>query len=114
LAAKIIKGKKVNKSTRLLVIPASWEVYKQAMADGTLGILIDAGGIVLKPGCGPCFGAHMSLLAPGEKCISSTNRNFKGRMGSDQAEVYLGSPATVVASAVSGYITHPKDIWGED
>jgi 3-isopropylmalate/(R)-2-methylmalate dehydratase large subunit len=110
LAAQLIKGKNVHPDVRLLVIPASKEIYKNAMEDGTLAALIEAGGIILNPGCGPCFGAHMGLLAPGERCISSTNRNFKGRMGSDQAEVYLASPATVIASALRGWITDPRDM----
>ncbi|HOE17049.1 MAG TPA: 3-isopropylmalate dehydratase large subunit [Syntrophorhabdaceae bacterium] len=110
LAAKMIQGHKVHPDVRLLVIPASKEVYRNAMDDGTLAILSDAGGMILNSGCGPCFGAHMGLLAPGERCISSTNRNFKGRMGSDQAEVYLASPATVIASAVAGRITDPRDL----
>lgn len=109
-AARLIAGKKVHPKVRLLVIPASWDIYRQAMGDGTLSILLDAGAVILNPSCGPCFGSHMGLLAPGEKCISSTNRNFKGRMGSDQAEVYLASPATVIASAVHGRITDPRDI----
>jgi homoaconitate hydratase family protein len=110
LAAQLIKGEKVHPDVRLLVIPASKEIYKNAMEDGTLAALLEAGGIILNPGCGPCFGAHMGLLAPGERCISSTNRNFKGRMGSDQAEVYLASPATVIASALRGCITDPRDM----
>lgn len=110
LAAELIKGKTVHPDVRLLVIPASKEVYRNALEDGTLATLLDAGGIILNPGCGPCFGAHMGLLAPGEKCISSTNRNFKGRMGSDQAEVFLASPATVIASAVKGCIADPRDM----
>ena len=110
LAAKMINGRKIHPDVRLLIIPASKEVYRNAMEDGTLTILLDAGGMILNPGCGPCFGAHMGLLAPGERCISSTNRNFKGRMGSDQAEVYLASPATVIASALAGRIEDPRDI----
>lgn len=110
LAASLIKGKKVHRNVRLLVIPASREIYKLAMADGTLLTLLDAGAVILNPSCGPCFGAHMGLLSNGEKCISSTNRNFKGRMGSDQAEVYLASPATVAASAILGRISDPRDI----
>ncbi len=106
-AARILRGKKVHKNIRLLVVPASWDIYRRAMENGILGTLIEAGGIILNPGCGPCFGAYGGLLAPGERCISSTNRNFKGRMGSDQAEVYLASPATVAASALAGRITDP-------
>jgi 3-isopropylmalate/(R)-2-methylmalate dehydratase large subunit len=110
LAAKLINGRKIHPDVRLLIIPASKDIYRNAMEDGTLTILSDAGGMILNPGCGPCFGAHMGLLAPGERCISSTNRNFKGRMGSDQAEVYLASPATVIASALEGRIADPRDL----
>jgi 3-isopropylmalate/(R)-2-methylmalate dehydratase large subunit len=110
LAAGFLAGKQVHPKVRLLVIPASWNVYRQAMEDGTLRVIIDAGGIVLNPGCGPCFGSYGGLLGPGERCISSTNRNFKGRMGSDRAEVYLASPATVAASAVRGYIADPREM----
>jgi homoaconitate hydratase family protein len=110
LAAKLIHGREIHPDVRLLIIPASKAVYRNAMEDGTLTILSDAGGMILNPGCGPCFGAHMGLLAPGERCISSTNRNFKGRMGSDQAEVYLASPATVIASALAGRIADPRDL----
>lgn len=113
LAAEILQGNKVHRNTRLLIIPASWHIYRQAMEDGTLGILIDAGAIILNPGCGPCFGAHMGLLAPGERCISSTNRNFLGRMGSSQAEVFLASPLTVAASAVRGRIADPREMRGD-
>lgn len=109
LAASVLAGGKVHPRVRLLVIPASWDVYRQAMDDGTLRVLIDAGGIILNPGCGPCFGAYGGLLGPGERCISSTNRNFQGRMGSDRAEVYLASPATVAASAMRGYIADPRE-----
>jgi len=110
IAAKLIKGRKVHPGTRLLVIPASWKIYRSALDDGTLQTLIDAGGIVLNSGCGPCFGGHMGILANGEKCISSTNRNFKGRMGNNEAEIYLSSPATVVASAIHGQITDPREL----
>ncbi len=110
LAAQIMKGKQVHPKTRLLIIPASWEIYREAIDDGTIRGLIDAGGVILNPGCGPCFGSHMGLLAAGERCISTTNRNFKGRMGSDQAEVYLASPATVAASAVAGRIVDPRKL----
>jgi 3-isopropylmalate/(R)-2-methylmalate dehydratase large subunit len=106
-AASILKGRQVHKSVRMLVIPASWDVYQKALGNGTLSALIDAGALVLNAGCGPCFGSHGGLLAPGERCISTTNRNFRGRMGSDKAEVYLASPATVAASALEGRITDP-------
>jgi homoaconitate hydratase family protein len=108
-AATILKGKKVHSRVRLLVIPASWEVYREALKSGILETLVDAGAIICNSSCGPCFGAHMGLLAPGERCIASINRNFQGRMGSSDAEVYLGSPATVAASAVEGRIADPRN-----
>lgn len=113
-AAGILKGRRVHPDVRLLVVPASWTVYRQAIAAGALEALIEAGGIVLNPGCGPCFGGHSGLLGPGEKCISSTNRNFRGRMGSDQAEIYLASPESVAASAVTGRITDPRQFIQEE
>jgi 3-isopropylmalate/(R)-2-methylmalate dehydratase large subunit len=108
LAAGLLKGKKVHPDVRLYVIPASMHIYRQAMQNGTLETLASAGALILNPGCGPCFGAHMGLLASGERCISSTNRNFRGRMGSGEAEVYLASPATVAVSALKGYIADPR------
>lgn len=104
-AASILKGKKVK--ARTLVIPASWGVYKEAMQKGLLEIFIDAGAMVLNPGCGPCLGAHQGVMAPGEVTFSTANRNFKGRMGCREAEIYLGSPLSVAASAIEGEITHP-------
>jgi 3-isopropylmalate/(R)-2-methylmalate dehydratase large subunit len=108
IAADILKGKKIHRRVRLVVIPASWEVYREALRTGILETLIDAGAIVCNSSCGPCFGGHLGLLAPGEKCIASINRNFQGRMGSTEAEVYLGSPATVAASAVEGRLADPR------
>ena len=108
IAAAILKGKKVHPETRLIVFPASWEIYLEALRQGILETLIEAGAVVCNPGCGPCLGGHMGLLASKEKCISSSNRNFKGRMGSTEAEVYLGSPATVAASAIAGRIVDPR------
>ncbi|MFZ2956192.1 MAG: 3-isopropylmalate dehydratase large subunit [Candidatus Ozemobacteraceae bacterium] len=108
IGAKLLAGRKVNRDVRMIVIPASWRVYREAMDKGYLATFIDAGAVVVNPGCGPCLGAHEGLLAAGERCISSTNRNFKGRMGSTEAEVYLASPATVVTSAVAGKITIPE------
>lgn len=110
LAAKILKGKKISKNVRLLLLPASKSILEEGLKDGTLNSLIDAGGILLPPGCGPCLGAHQGLLAEGEVCVSSSNRNFKGRMGSKNAEVYLASPLTVVASALTGKITDPREV----
>lgn len=106
--ARQLRGRKVHPEVRMLVIPASWKVYRQALDRGLIAAYIDAGAVVLNPGCGPCLGAHQGLMAPGERCISSTNRNFQGRMGSTQSEVYLASPATVVASAVAGKIVVPE------
>jgi 3-isopropylmalate/(R)-2-methylmalate dehydratase large subunit len=108
IAAAILKGKKVHPETRLIVFPASWEIYLEALREGILETLIEAGAVVCNPGCGPCLGGHMGLLAAGERCIASSNRNFKGRMGSTDAEVYLGSPATVAASAIAGRIVDPR------
>lgn len=108
LAAKIIKGGKVHPETRMIVFPASWKIYLEAMSRGILRTLIEAGAVIGNPGCGPCLGGHMGLLAAGEKCIASSNRNFKGRMGSTEAEVYLASPATVAASALAGQIADPR------
>lgn len=110
VAADIVKGKTVASFTRLYVFPASREVYLKAMRAGLLEVFSEAGAVICNPSCGPCFGAHVGLLAPGEACISSTNRNFKGRMGSADAEVYLGSPATVAASAIRGEITDPREV----
>ena len=110
IAAGILKGKKVHPDTRLIVFPASREVYLAALKSGTLATLAEAGAVICNPGCGPCLGGHEGLLAAGEKCIASSNRNFKGRMGSADAEVYLGSPATVAASAIAGKITNPREV----
>jgi homoaconitase/3-isopropylmalate dehydratase large subunit len=103
-----MKGHKVHEDVRMIAIPASWEVYLECMKNGYLEELIKAGVVIINPGCGPCLGAHQGLLAPGERCISSTNRNFQGRMGSKEAEVYLASPAVVAASAIEGVIAKPK------
>ncbi len=104
-AAQILQGKKVK--ARTLIIPASWEIYRAALKKGYIEIFIDAGAMVLNPGCGPCLGAHLGVMAPGEVTFSTANRNFKGRMGCREAEIYLGSPLSVAASAVTGEITHP-------
>lgn len=108
IAAAILKGKKIHAETRLIVFPASREIYLEALRGGILETLIEAGAVICNPGCGPCLGGHMGLLAAGERCIASSNRNFKGRMGSTEAEVYLGSPATVAASALAGRIADPR------
>lgn len=109
-AASILRGKHIAAGVRLLVIPASRSIFQSALADGTIAALVDAGGMVAPPGCGPCLGAHQGLLAPGERCISSSNRNFQGRMGSRDAEVFLGSPLTVAASALAGVLTDPREV----
>jgi 3-isopropylmalate/(R)-2-methylmalate dehydratase large subunit len=108
IAARILKGKHADPKVRLLVLPASRQVYLDAMREGVMETLVKAGGTVLPPGCGPCLGAHQGVLAPGERCISTSNRNFKGRMGCADAEIYLASPATVAASAIHGRITDPR------
>ena len=110
LAAKIIDGKNVHKNVRMIVVPASREIYLKAIEKGIIQKLVEAGAMVVNPGCGPCLGAHQGILASGERAITSTNRNFKGRMGSPDSEIYLASPATVVASAVRGEITDPRDL----
>jgi homoaconitate hydratase family protein len=108
-AARILRGGRVAPGIRLLVLPASERIYAAALADGTLSALHDAGAVILNPGCGPCLGAHEGALAPGEVCLSTANRNFKGRMGCAEAEIILASPATVAASAVTGVITDPRE-----
>ncbi|MFC2021419.1 3-isopropylmalate dehydratase large subunit [Chloroflexota bacterium] len=108
-AAEIIKGKKVHPDTRLLVAPASAEVYGQAAAEGLLQVFIAAGAVMCPAGCGACFGGHLGLLAAGETCIASINRNFRGRMGNPDSKVFLASPATVAASAIEGQIADPRN-----
>lgn len=110
LAAKVMKGKSVKDGVRALVIPASQEVYRQAVDEGLVEIFTDAGALVCGSSCGPCLGGHIGLLAAGETCVSTSNRNFIGRMGSTQASVYLASPATVAASALTGRITDPREV----
>ncbi|MCL2288547.1 MAG: homoaconitase large subunit [Candidatus Bathyarchaeota archaeon] len=110
IAAQIIKGKKIKDGVRVLIIPASQEIYKQALTEGLTEIFTDAGAIVCGSACGPCLGGHIGLLAAGETCVSTSNRNFIGRMGSTQANVYLASPAVVAASALTGKITNPKTL----
>jgi homoaconitase/3-isopropylmalate dehydratase large subunit len=109
-AARVVAGKQVNPGVRLLVLPASRTVLEEALADGTIAKLVAAGGVLLPVGCGPCLGAHQGVLAPGERCISTANRNFKGRMGCKEAEIVLASPETVAASAISGVIADPRKL----
>jgi homoaconitate hydratase family protein len=107
-AADILEGKTVAEGSRLLVLPASRAVFEEALEQGIITRLSRAGGLVLPPGCGPCLGAHQGALAPGEKCLSTANRNFKGRMGCKEAEIYLASPQTVAASAIHGKLVDPR------
>ena len=109
-AYEILKDKKINDDIRLLILPASREIYKQAMNLGYIEAFIDAGAIICNPGCGPCLGGHMGVLSEGEVCISTTNRNFKGRMGDPKSSVYLSNSKVVAASAIEGVITNPKDL----
>ncbi len=115
IAAKILKGKKKKKYLRLIVIPATPTIYRQALKEGIIEILTEAGAVIGPPTCGPCLGGHMGVLAKGERALATTNRNFVGRMGHPESEVYLASPAVAAASAITGRITHPDEVYqGED
>ena len=109
-AADIMRGRRVAEGVRCIVIPATQQIYLDAMELDLLRIFIEAGGIVSTPTCGPCLGGHMGILAEGERAITTTNRNFVGRMGHTSSEVYLASPATAAASAVTGRITSPWEV----
>lgn len=109
IAAQILKGKHLPQYVRLVIVPASAEVMTECMKKGYIQILMEAGATITTPGCGACLGAHEGVIAPGETCITSTNRNFPGRMGSTEAKIYLASPATVAASVLNGYITDPRN-----
>ena len=108
IAAKILKGKKVARGTRMLVFPASYRIFNRALEAGYVAALVKAGAVVMNPGCGPCLGVHQGALGDGEIALATTNRNFKGRMGNPNAEVYLASPAVAAASAITGVITDPR------
>jgi len=109
-AARVIKGKKVAPYLRLIVIPATQSIYLQAMKEGLVEIFINAGGAVSTPTCGPCLGGHMGILAKGERALATTNRNFVGRMGHPESEVYLAGPAVAAATAVMGRIASPEEV----
>jgi 3-isopropylmalate/(R)-2-methylmalate dehydratase large subunit len=112
VAARILKGRKVHRGVRLLVFPATQKVYLEALRQGLIESIVEAGGAVSTPTCGPCLGGHMGILAKGERAVSTTNRNFVGRMGHKESEVYLASPAVAAASAVAGRIADPEEIAG--
>jgi 3-isopropylmalate/(R)-2-methylmalate dehydratase large subunit len=110
LAARVLKGRHVAPGVRCIVIPATPQAYRLALTEGLFDVFLDAGAVISLPTCGPCLGGHMGVLAEGERCISTTNRNFVGRMGHPGSEVYLASPATAAASAVTGRITAPSEV----
>ena len=109
-AAEVLRGKTIARGVRCIVIPGTQKIWRQAMHEGLFDIFIDAGAVVSTPTCGPCLGGHMGILAAGERAVSTTNRNFVGRMGHVDSEVYLASPAVAAASAVTGYITNPEKV----
>lgn len=109
-AADILKGHKVHPDIQLLVFPASKAIYQKAISEGIIQTLLDSNAIICNPGCGPCLGAHMGVMTDDMTCISTTNRNFLGRMGSAKSYVYLSNPAVVAASAIKGEITNPSNI----
>lgn len=109
-AAKVLKGNKVNSKVRAIIFPATQKIYLQALREGLLEIFIEAGAVVSTPTCGPCLGGHMGILAKGERAIATTNRNFVGRMGHPESEVYLASPAVAAASAITGKISSPEEV----
>ena len=109
-AAKVLRGNRVAPYVRLIIIPATQQIYRQALQEGLIEVFIDAGAAVSTPTCGPCVGAHMGLLAKGERAVSTTNRNFIGRMGDPDSEVYLSNPAVAAASAVAGRIANPEEV----
>ena len=109
-AADILKGRHLAEGVRGIIIPATQSIYREAMKRGYFDIFLDAGCIISTPTCGPCLGGHMGVLAKGERCVSTTNRNFVGRMGHTESEIYLASPAVAAASGIAGHIAHPKEV----
>ncbi|MDD3612662.1 MAG: 3-isopropylmalate dehydratase large subunit [Caldicoprobacterales bacterium] len=110
IAAKLLKGRKVNKGVRTIIFPATQKIYLEALKEGLIEIFIEAGAAVSTPTCGPCLGGHMGILAKGERAVATTNRNFVGRMGHPESEVYLASPAVAAASAITGKISSPEEV----
>jgi len=110
IAAELIKGKKVHPDVRMIIVPGSQDVFLQAMEEGLFKIFVEAEAVVNTPTCGACIGGHSGLLASGERCVSTTNRNFRGRMGHKDSEVYLSGVPVAVASAVAGYLALPSEV----
>ncbi|MDP3631444.1 MAG: aconitase family protein, partial [Actinomycetota bacterium] len=110
VAGEILKGRKVHENVRLIILPATQQIYREAMHEGLFDIFLDAGAAISTPTCGPCLGGHMGILAAGERAVATTNRNFVGRMGDPTSEVYLASPAVAAATAVAGHIALPEDL----
>jgi 3-isopropylmalate/(R)-2-methylmalate dehydratase large subunit len=110
IAAKIMKKQKINPSVRCIIIPGTQQIYLNAVKKGYIRIFLESGAIIAPPTCGPCLGGHMGILGEGEKALSTTNRNFRGRMGHIKSEIYLSNPAVAAASAIKGTITSPKYI----
>jgi 3-isopropylmalate/(R)-2-methylmalate dehydratase large subunit len=110
VAAAILKGRKVHPRVRCLIFPATPKIYQQALEEGLIKIFVEAEAVVSPPTCGPCLGGHMGILAKGERALATTNRNFVGRMGHPESEVFLSNVAVAAASAVTGYITHPGQL----
>ena len=110
VAAKILGGRKIKKGVRVIVFPGTQKIYLDALKEGLIAQMVEAGAVVSTPTCGPCLGGHMGILAKGERAVATTNRNFVGRMGHTESEVYLASPAVAAASAVTGRITDPDTL----